>query len=60
MEEFCDKDIARYYDSLQMNLNHNYYFGRNDADLTQWITYFLEIMVEVFEKVSKRVEALYK
>lgn len=60
MEEFYDKDIARYYDSLQMSLHHNYYFGRNDADLTQWITYFLEVMVEVFEKVSKRVEALYK
>lgn len=60
MEEFYDKDIERYYDSLQMKLNHNYYFGRNDADLTPWITYFLDIMVEVFEKVSKRVSSLYK
>lgn len=60
MEEFYDKDIERYYDSLQMNLNHNYYFGRNEADITQWITYFLDVMVEVFEKVSKRVSTLFK
>lgn len=60
MEEFYDKDLQRYYDSLQMNLSHNYYFGRNNADLTPWITYFLDIMVEVFEKVSKKVSDLYK
>ena len=60
MEEFYDKDIERYYDSLQMKLNHNYYFGRNTADLTPWITYFLDIMVEVFEKVSKKVSSLHK
>lgn len=59
MEEFYDRDIEKYYDSLQMRLNHNYYFGRDDADLTQWITYSLEIMVDVFEKVSRTVKALY-
>ena len=60
MEEFYDKDLQRYYDSLQMNLNHNYYFGRNNADLTPWITYFLDIMAEVFGKVSKKITDLYK
>lgn len=60
MEEFYDKDIDRYYSSLQMGLNHNYYFGRNEADLTAWITYFLEVMAEVFERVSKKVAEIYK
>lgn len=60
MEEFYDKDIERYYNSLQMGLNHNYYFGRNNADLTIWITYFLEVMVDVFESVGKKISGLYK
>ena len=59
IEKFYDKDIERYYDSLQMGLNHNYHSGRNDADLTQWITYFIEVMVDVFERVSKDVKVLY-
>lgn len=59
MEEFYDKDIQLYYDSLQMNLHHNYYFGRNNADLTQWIIYFLDIMCDVFEKVKRKVTELY-
>jgi Fic family protein len=59
MEEFYDKDIQRYYDSLQMGLHHNYYFGRNNADLTPWITYFLEVMADIFERVNKKVNSLY-
>lgn len=60
MEEFYDKDIKRYYDSLQMGLHHNFYFGRNNADLTPWITYFLEVMAEVFENVNRKVNALHR
>ncbi len=59
MEEFYDKDIQRYYGSLQMGLHHNYYFGRNNAELTPWITYFLEVMAGVFEEVNRRVKSLY-
>ncbi len=59
MEEFYDKDIQRYYGSLQMGLHHNYYFGRNNAELTPWITYFLEVMAGVFEQVNRRVKSLY-
>jgi len=60
MEEFYDRDIKRYYDSLQMGLHHNYYYGRNDADLTLWITYFLEIMSDVFDKVGRKVSELFQ
>ncbi|MCP4153485.1 MAG: Fic family protein [bacterium] len=59
MEEFYDKDIQRYYGSLQMGLHHNYYFGRNNADITPWITYFLEVMADVFDRVNRRVNSLY-
>src|SRR3989339_1515256 len=59
MEEFYDKDIEKYYDSIQMGLHHNYYFGRNEADLTKWITYFLDIMVDVFENVKNRIVEIF-
>ncbi len=35
MEEFYDKNIDEYYNSLQMGLHHNFYFGRNEADITE-------------------------
>lgn len=59
MEEFYDKDIAEYYNSLQMNLHHNFYFGRNSADITKWLEYFLGIMAYTFERVGNRVEEIY-
>lgn len=60
MEEFYDKNINDYYNSLQMGLHHNFYFGRNSADITEWIEYFVSIMAETFESVGKRVEEIYK
>ena len=51
MEEFYDKNIDDYYNSLQMNLNHNFYYGRKDADITQWLEYFVGVMASTFETV---------
>ncbi len=59
MEEFYDKNILEYYNSLQMNLHHNYYFGRNTADITKWLEYFLDIMANTFEIVGNRIEDIY-
>ena len=42
IEEQFDRDLSGYYDALQMNLHHNYYFGRNDPDLTPWLEFFLK------------------
>jgi len=60
MEEFYDKNIDDYYNSLQMNLNHNFYYGRKDADITKWLEYFVGIMANTFEIVQKKVEELYE
>lgn len=60
MEEFYDKNIDDYYNSLQMNLNHNFYYGRKDADITQWLEYFVGVMASTFETVQKKVEELYE
>lgn len=60
MEEFYDKNIDEYYNSLQMGLHHNYYFGRNDADITEWLEYFISVMANTFEAVGVRVKEIYK
>ena len=59
MEEFYDKNIDEYYNSLQMGLHHNYYFGRNEADITKWLEYFISIMADTFETVSIKVKEIY-
>lgn len=60
MEEFYDKNIDEYYNSLQMGLHHNFYFGRNEADITEWLEYFISVMANTFEAVGNRVKEIYK
>ncbi len=59
MEEFYDKNINNYYNSLQMGLHHNFYFGRKDADITRWLEYFISTMANTFEAVGNRVKEIY-
>jgi len=56
LEEFYAEDLNGYYDALDVHPHHNYYFGRNKADITSWLDYFLKGMAVVFEKVAKEVE----
>ena len=60
LEEFYDKNITLYYHSLQMGLHHNFYFGRNEADITEWLEYFISIMATTFEVVGNRVKEIYE
>lgn len=60
MEEFYDKNIEDYYNSLQMGLHHNFYYGRNSANITEWLEYFIGIMATTFEAVGNRVEEIYR
>ena len=59
MEEFYDKNINDYYNSLQMGLHHNFYFGRKDADITEWLEYFISTTANTFEAVGNRVKEIY-
>ncbi len=49
LENFYDSNLAEYYRRLQLGLHHNYYFGRNEADLTPWLEFFSEGLAEVFQ-----------
>lgn len=56
LEEFYAEDLGGYYDALVIAPHHNYYFGRNTADITTWLDYFLRGMAVVFERVANEVK----
>ncbi|MFH1633391.1 MAG: Fic family protein [Chloroflexota bacterium] len=57
LEEFYAEDLNGYYDALVVAPHHNYYFGRNEADITTWLDYFLKGMAVVFEQVADEVKS---
>jgi Fic family protein len=48
LEEYHARDITTYYDQLQTHEHHNYYEGRERADLTRWVEYFAGAVARVF------------
>jgi Fic family protein len=44
LEEHHARDLAAYYRSLAAHPHHNYYEGRETADLTPWLEYFLQTL----------------
>ncbi|GBF34104.1 filamentation induced by cAMP protein Fic [Desulfocucumis palustris] len=60
IEEYYFKDIQAYYGNLQMGLPVEYYQGRNNADTTPWITYFLKTMTEAFENIASSADRLHE
>jgi Fic family protein len=57
LEEVYVQDLAAYYEALQTHPHHNYYEGRANADLTEWLAYFLHSMAETFQRVADEVRA---
>lgn len=56
LEEYYAKDLNRYYNTISIGPSHNYYMGRQDADITEWIEYFCEGMAQAFEKVKDQAQ----
>jgi Fic family protein len=52
LEEFYANDLPGYYNALVTHSHHNFSFGRNTADITPWLEYFLKGMAEIFEQVA--------
>ena len=48
LEEYHSKDLDAYYRALDIGGHHNYYMGRADADLTDWLEYFVGTLASVF------------
>lgn len=55
LEEYYAKDLPSYYEALAVGPSHNYYMGRAEADITEWVEYFCIGMVESFDSVQARV-----
>ena len=56
LEEYYARDLAAYYQALTVGPSHNYYLGRAESDITQWVAYFIEGMATSFEKVRAQAK----
>lgn len=56
LESYYDRNLQGYYQNLQIGLHHNYYFGRNDPDMTPWVDFFVRGVAEVFADAAQIVE----
>ncbi len=50
LEEYHAQDLEAYYKALATHKHHNYYEGRVDVDLTEWVEYFVKLLARVFQK----------
>jgi Fic family protein len=56
LEEYYARDLKAYYEALTVGPSHNYHLGRAEADITNWIAYFIEGMATSFEKVHAQAK----
>src|SRR5215467_571701 len=55
LEEYYARNLSAYYEAISVGPSHNYYEGRAESDITQWIEYFVSGMAHSFEKVAKQM-----
>jgi len=56
LDEYYAKDLQGYYKAISVGPSHNYYMGREKADITYWVEYFTKGMAMSFESVKKQAE----
>lgn len=54
LEEYYAQNLHGYYQALAVNASHNYYFGRAEADVTEFVSYFCRGMADAFAAVRRR------
>ena len=55
LEEEHARDLTAYYRSLAVHPHRNYYEGRDTADLTLWLEYFLAVLATAFTATREEV-----
>lgn len=60
LEEYYAKNLWGYYRAISVGPSHNYYFGRAQSDITDWVAYFTEGMAFAFEKVVAQMIASHE
>jgi Fic family protein len=58
LEEYYARNLPGYYGGLATGESHNYYFGRETADLSGFVEYFCVGMADAFSKVRARAESI--
>lgn len=56
LEEYYARNLPAYYAAISVGPSHNYYLGRAESDITDWIDYFIGGMAEAFEKVIHQMQ----
>jgi Fic family protein len=56
LEEYYARDLPAYYQSLTIGPSHNYYGGRAQSDITNWVDYFCQGVADSFESVKRRAQ----
>ena len=56
LEEYYAVNLPAYYNALTVGETHNYYVGRVEADVTEFVDYFCVGMAVAFTKVKERAE----
>lgn len=56
LEEYYAQSLQDYYDAISVGPSHNYYIGRAEAEITEWMQYFVEGMAVAFENVLQRMD----
>lgn len=51
LEEYYAQNLPGYYQAMDVGASHNYYFGRVEADVTEFIAYFCQGMAQAFAAV---------
>lgn len=57
LEEYYAKNLLGYYRAISVGPSHNYYLGRTESDITDWVEYFTAGMAFAFEKVVSQMIA---
>ena len=60
LEEYYASNLQAYYNALNIGESHNYYFGRKQADITSWVVYFCEGMVDAFANIRLKASEASK
>lgn len=56
LEEYYARNLANYYHAISVGPSHNYYEGRAESNITQWIEYFIVGMTVAYDNVLKNIQ----
>ena len=56
LEEYYARNLPAYYEAITIGPSHNYYGGRAESDITNWVDYFCQGVADSFENVRKRAQ----